>query len=308
MLISGHRVGRSDLLNVQEYILKCDADFRQRLYLVADKVAEAFLHKKGIGIVSLAGPTCSGKTTAAAMLAERLERDGREVHIISIDDFYYDRDHLHALSAAKGTDKIDYDSEETIDLGALEAFVNEALSGELAHCPVFDFKTGGRAGYRTVHSGEGDVFIFEGIQAIYPKVTALLAPFGAVSVYIAPLSAITYGEQTFLPDEIRLMRRIVRDANFRAASADFTMMLWDGVRENEELNIFPNALKCTYRIDSTHNYELGVLRPYLEKLLRTVPKQSAHYGDAMKILERISDVAPIDSELIQDDSLYKEFV
>ena len=295
-------------MNVLEYILKCDADFRERLYSVADEIAKTLLHKNGIGIISLAGPTCSGKTTAAAMLAERLGQYGREVHIISIDDFYYDKDYLHALSAAKGTDKIDYDSEDTIDLDALEAFIREALSGETAHCPIFDFKLGGRSGYRSVRSGEGDVFIFEGIQAIYPKVTALLAPFGAVSVYIAPLSAITYGEQTFLPDEIRLMRRIVRDANFRATAADFTMMLWESVRENEELNIFPNALKCTYRIDSTHNYELGVLRPYLERLLRTVPEQSARYGDALKILDRISDIAPIDSELIQDNSLYKEFV
>jgi uridine kinase len=86
------------------------------------------------------------------------------------------------------------------------------------------------------------------------------------------------------------------------------MMLWESVRENEELNIFPNALKCTYRIDSTHNYELGVLRPYLERLLRTVPVQSAHYEDALRILERISKIEPIDSELIQNNSLYKEFV
>lgn len=294
-------------MNVREYVRKCDADFKERLYEVADAVKKNFSEKKGIRLLCLSGPTCSGKTTAAVMLAERLGGD-RSVHIISIDDFYYDREYLHELSAKKGIDGIDYDSEDTIDLEALDSFVKEALEGRVAHCPTFDFKIGKKAGTREVLSGEGDVFIFEGIQAIYPSVVSLLAPYGAASVYIAPLTSITYGGEEFLPDEIRFMRRIVRDSNFRGASADFTMSMWENVRKNEEKNIFPYADGCDYKIDSTHNYELGVLRPYLERLLPEVPRETPNFSQAQRTLERLLGVEPIDSELIEDDSLYREFV
>ncbi len=295
-------------MNTKEYIRKCDADFRERLYGVADAVARSFEGKRRIRLVSLSGPTCSGKTTAASMLAARLSEHGKRVHIISIDDFYYDRDYLHELSVRKGIDGIDYDSEDTIDLSALDVFIDEALSGESAHCPTFDFKTGNRSGYKLVESGENDVFIFEGIQAIYPSVTALFEPHGSVSLYIAPLTPISVGDKVFLPDDIRFMRRIVRDANFRNTTADLTMHLWQNVRANEEKNIFPYADTCVYRIDSTHAYELGVLKPYLDSYLATVPADSENYATARRLLEDIADIAPMDASLIGDNSLYKEFV
>ncbi len=295
-------------MDKREYIRKCDEDFRGRLYDVADALSHSFEKSEGIRLVCLAGPTCSGKTTAAQMLALRLGKSGRRAHIISIDDFYYDRNYLHELSAKKGIDGIDYDSEDTIDIEALDLFVREALSGAEAHCPTFDFSSGNRNGYRTVSSGSGDVFIFEGIQALYPRVLSMLAPYGLVSVYIAPLTPLCHGTEVFLPDEIRFLRRIVRDANFRSTFADVTMHLWKNVRLNEEKNIFPFVDNCTYRIDSTHEYEMGVLAPYLEGLLLAVPENSENRDTAKEILRRIRHIEHIDASLIGEDSLYKEFV
>lgn len=295
-------------MNTLQYIRKCDADFRERLQDVADAVARSFDSGRSIRLISLSGPTCSGKTTAAAMIADRLEEHGKRVHVISIDDFYYDRDYLHEISRKKGLDVIDYDSEETIDLASLDAFVEEALSGESAHCPTFDFKTGNRRGYRAVESGENDVFIFEGIQAIYPSVTALFEPYGFIGVYIAPLTPLCVGDKVFLPDDIRLMRRIVRDAHFRNTDADFTLSLWKSVRANEERSIFPYVNNCAYRIDSTHSYELGVLKPYLEEYLRDIGESSENFSTAREILSRVEKIEPIDSSLIDDRSLYREFV
>ena len=295
-------------MNTKEYILKCDDDFRNRLYGVADAVEKSFDGEGRIRLISLSGPTCSGKTTAASMLSDRLENSGKRVHIISIDDFYYDREYLYELSLKKRIVGIDYDSEDTIDIDALKNFIYEALSGETAHCPIFDFKTGNRNGYRIVESGENDVFLVEGIQAIYPGVTALFEPYGFISVYIAPLTPLSVGDKVFLPDEIRFMRRIVRDANFRNTTADLTMHLWNNVRGNEEKNIFPYADTCMYRIDSTHAYELGVLKPYLSAYLENVPEDSENKQTACALLAKIEDIAPIDSELIDNGSLYKEFV
>lgn len=290
-------------MNIREYIRKCDAAFKERLYSVADAIA---LGQERV--ICLSGPTCSGKTTAAAMLADRLRADGREVHIISIDDFYFDRDYLHELSRKKGLDGIDYDSADTIDLRALGEFVREVFCGEEIHCPVFDFKTGMRAGVRTVKAEHNDLFIFEGIQAIYPQVTEMFEPIGYVSVYIAPLRSLSVEGEVFEPNEIRLLRRLVRDSNFRNSQPDFTLHLWDSVRENEDKNIFPFVGGCKYSIDSTHEYELGILRPFLERILPTVSEDSKYKSKTKEILMRLSAVESVSSALIEDGSLYKEFV
>lgn len=290
-------------MNVKKYIRECDDRFADILLHVAEKI-----RGRGARLISLSGPTCSGKTTAALMLEHALESSGCEVHTVSIDDFYYDREYLHSLSEKKGSDEIDYDSEETIDLDALALFVREVMEGRESHCPTFDFSAGRRNGCRVYKAKERDVFIFEGIQAIYPKINALLAPYGTASIYIAPMTPIHDGEHTFLPDDIRLMRRLVRDTNFRGADARFTLTLWKSVRRNEKMSIFPYADGCEYKIDSTHAYEIGVLKPYLERILPPVTADAEHGAAARAILENIEGIKPIDSALIPEGSLYKEFV
>ncbi len=292
----------------REFVRKCDEDFKKRLYDVADEITTAFENGKGIRLVSLSGPTCSGKTTAADMLAERLGSTGKRIHIISIDDFFFDRPYLEALSRSMGHTSVDYDSEDTIDISLLEAFMEKALRGGVAKCPIFNFTTGLRDGVRDVECGYDDIFIFEGIQALYPSVKALFEPYGFVSIYIAPLTPLSCGEHVFLPDEIRFLRRLVRDAEHRGTCADKTMSLWKNVRINEEKNIFPYADLCAYRIDSTHAYELGVLKEHLDLALSTVPEDSPNFVSALKTLEKIKDIPPIDSALIEENSLYREFV
>ena len=136
----------------------------------------------------------------------------------------------------------------------------------------------------------------------------LFEPYGFISVYICPQSSVETGGKIFVPNELRLMRRIVRDYNFRNADAEFTMHLWESVRQNEEKNIFPYADACVYKIDSSKPYEIGVLKPYLEKILGVIPPDSPYYKASRQILEKISDIQPISSDLIGEDSLYKEFV
>ena len=290
-------------MNIREYIKECDKAFEKNLNKVADSIA-----KGKERVICLSGPTCSGKTTAASMLSKRLFLDGRKIHIISIDDFYFDRDFLDVLSKSKGLDAIDYDSVDTIDLDALKSFVSEVFMGEEIHCPVFDFKKGARSGYRTVRAEADDLFIFEGIQAIYPQITELFLPIGYVSVYISPRRGLSVADEVIEPNEIRLMRRLVRDYNFRGASPEFTLHMWESVRENEEKNIFPYVDSIKYFIDSTLDYELSILRPYLEKILSTVSENSKYFEKARAILMSMAGVEPISSELIGEDSLYREFV
>ena len=211
--------------DVQRWVSDCDAAFSE--YICG--IAEDILRRDGVKVIRLVGPTCSGKTTAANMLAKSFEKFGKRLHTISIDDFYYDTDALAQMSSDKGHESIDYDSPDTIDIAELSRFVDEIFSSDLSHCPVFDFTTGKREGYREYRCTENDLFLFEGIQALYPNVSEIFSASGhsPADVFIAPRSSVKLGEATFEPNEIRLMRRLVRDANFRNTKAEFTFYLWE---------------------------------------------------------------------------------
>ena len=284
-----------------------DADFDARLVALSAAVSRECA-EDGIRILRLTGPTCSGKTTAAGKLTEALEAAGLSVYPISLDDFYLDRQELEERARARGGTP-DYDSADTLDLGAMEACVRELRRTGETDIPVFNFTTGNRAGTRhlAVPAGETPVFLFEGIQILYPQVDALLRQEGYYSFCVCPQSAIAAGGEVFLPNEIRLMRRLVRDVIYRAAAPSFTFFLWNSVRENEEKNIFPYIGTCNRTVDSTMPYEIGLLKPYLERYL-TGEWVGDFWQEADGILARLADVQPVPDGLIQPDSLYKEFI
>lgn len=294
------------LQTTAQWIEVCEADFFARLEDVANQICAM----KDVRLLRLSGPTCSGKTTAANLLRDRFAVFGKQLHLISIDDFYYDKEVLHARTKSGRAEELDYDSAQTIDFDELERFVREIFSERESHCPIFSFTEGKRVGYRTVSSSDRDIFIFEGIQAVYPEFTGLLEHCGyaSVSIYISPQRSIATQDATISPNELRLLRRIVRDYNFRGTSPQHTMALWDGVRRNEESSIFPYAANCQYHIDSTMPYELGILKPYLEKILPLVPKESTYWNAAEKILWQVREIEPIPSSMLSSRSLYREFV
>lgn len=290
---------------LQHWVRKCEDDFARRL----DEIAETLCGRVDLRVIRLSGPTCSGKTTLANLLRKRFEQKGKRLHLISIDDFYYNKDYLHARTAKDGSGKVDYDSIDTIDLYALRRFVCDIFTRESAECPIFDFVEGKRIGFRRIESRADDVFVFEGIQAVYPEIVSLIASYGpSVGVYIAPQSTLTHGTQRFDPHEIRLLRRLVRDDRFRGTQPDRTLFLWDGVRQNEEKNIFPYVDVCEFSIDSTMPYEIGILKPFLCEILSGVDRGSPHKALAEKILRKLSEIEPLDDALIEEGSLYKEFI
>ncbi len=291
-------------LDNKKWVKVCEDKFRANFSGIAEDICK----KRGLRIVRLFGPTCSGKTTAAEILISLFAELGKKAHVISIDDFFYDREELFALSKAKGIEGLDYDSPDTIDCDALRAFADEIFECDEVHCPVFDFKEGRKTGYRSMKIDENDIFIFEGIQANYPNVISMLSEYGSASIYIAPQSNVCAGGEDFVPNELRLMRRVVRDYLFRHADADFTFMLWESVRSNEEKNIFPYVNNTDYTVDSSMAYEIGVLKPYLENIAQTMDKNGKYYPKAMEILRRIARVDVISRDAIEDGMLYCEFV
>ena len=268
----------------------------------------------GVRVIRLSGPTCVGKTTAAHKLTEALEAAGRVVHPISIDDFYYGRDVLHRMAEESGSQRLDYDSVKTIDLPALRTCVKELMETGSTRIPVFDFKTGYREGYRdlTIPEGEEPVFLFEGIQAVYPEVAALFEGIPSRSLFSNVQRNITLmdgdGERIFTPSDIRLMRRLVRDEAKRGTTPDFTLTLWESVRANEESSILPNAHACDYSIDSTMAFDIHILTPHLRRIFAEHPCDGAEAAEAEAILASIRGVEGIGDDCLAENSLYHEFI
>lgn len=283
------------------FVEKHEADFEKRL----DDIAERVAGDHNIRLVALSGPSCSGKTTTANKLINELKLRGRRVHVVSIDDFFYDKEHLAEIS---GNGKIDYDSIKTIDFDALVECVKEIFSDGKTLVPRFDFKLGKRVGYAEYDPDDDDLFIFEGIQAIYPEITAVFKQYPSISIYICAQSAIQIDDEIFEPNEIRFLRRIVRDYNFRGASPEFTMYLWESVRSNEESSIFPHVHSCDVQIDSTLAFDVNILKPYLEDVLQKIPEGNEFIGHARRIIEKIKEIEPVPREYLSENSLYNEFI
>ena len=288
----------------RQCVIDCDIDFDRRLGELSRQVAQK---GNGIKLIALSGPTCSGKTTAAAKLSETLFAYGRRVHIVSIDDYYLDRD---ILVARAKDGRVDFDSPDTINMDALALTVKEIFddSEDLVELPIYDFKLGKQSGMRTIPVDDSDVFIFEGIQAVYQNFLDLIKDYSSTSVFICALEGIDLEGTVFEPNEVRLMRRIVRDYYKRGTDASKTFVLWETVRENEEKNIFPSASTAEFTINSTMPYEIGMLKPYLELILgeMDVNDKNAHKAEA--ILEKIKDVTPISKEWLSENSIYHEFL
>ena len=287
----------------RKYVASCEAAFEAAL----DGAVGRLLREQDCRILTLSGPTCSGKTTTARKLISEFSEAGRRVHVVSIDDFYYDRALLIERASAEGK-RVDFDSPSTIDMEAFSSAVEAILAGRPVKIPRFDFRLGRRAGYEEITPAEGDLYIFEGIQAVYPEVTATLAGERYLSVMAYACRGLSVLGEEIDRTELRLCRRLVRDYNFRGASPLFTLELWQGVRENEETHILPYLDGVDVVIDSTLGYELSALKPYLAPLLSAIPQGHAFRPEADRLLFILSRIDEITKTYIPATSVYREFL
>lgn len=283
-----------------DFVLKCEHDFEERLDLAVKSVIKA-----NVMNLLLSGPTCSGKTTTANKLIEELEAAGRDVTIISIDDFFYER--TECREVLKNGEKIDYDSVEVIDLPLLSDCIHHAKVGNTIRVPKFDFVTQKRVDYNEHTIGDNEIIIFEGIQAVYPEIVALFdTPYSGIFINVEQDACIN--GINFTKNEIRFIRRLVRDRKFRGASAEFTFFLWETVRENEEKSIFPNKDVCDVQLDSFMPYELFLMKKYAIQTLNEVPSESKYYQIAQNFIKKLEPLDEIDYQYIPNNSLYTEFL
>ncbi|MBQ3589800.1 MAG: hypothetical protein II980_05045, partial [Clostridia bacterium] len=204
-------------------------------------------------------------------------------------------------------EKIDYDSINAIDLPLLHDYINHAKVGNTIRVPIYDFISQKRTGYNEHAITDNEIIIFEGIQAVYPEITALFDT-EFVGIFINVIEDACINGIEFTKNEIRFIRRIVRDRRFRGASADFTFYLWETVRENEEKSIFPNKDVCEIQLDSFMPYELFLMKKYAIETLSEVQTESKYYEYAQALINKLSAFDEVDYEYIPKNSLSTEFL
>ncbi len=288
------------------YIDECERLFESQL----SRAIDAVLSRRSLSTVTLSGPSCSGKTTTARKLIGSVTAAGVRSHVVSIDDFYKNRSDAVMKRTESGELKPDYETVASIDLAAFSDFVDRLSAPgdeKTLFAPKFDFGSGRREGVRELTVRRGDIVIFEGIQAIYPEIVSLL-PEDNISLHISVGEALSVGGNVFLPEDVRLIRRLVRDYNYRGAPPELTFYLWDDVRDNEIRNIEPYTAACDVTISSLLPYELGVIKPYLLDVLGTLPEGSVYAGLAGKIASSVKEILEIPLGFVPEGSVFREFL
>ncbi len=284
----------------RDFILRTESEFEDKL---RRSVREAL--SIGNRIITLAGPTCSGKTTTANLLDEEIEKTGHQSVVFSIDDFYLD-----SIRARTPEGEVpDFDSVKTIDLEYIESFVHDLLTVGKVNVPKFNFVTGRREGYTEFTAQENDIFVFEGIQAMYPEISSILGD-DCTRIFIAVGSDVCLNGVEFNASDIRFLRRTIRDYKFRNSTPEYTLFCWDLVRKNEKENIFPNAINLDIFIDSFLPYELFALSRTAFPLLDGVAPSDPHYGRARKLADKLKAIEcdAFDLSFIPDNSMFREFI
>lgn len=284
-----------------DFVRICDQNFESRL----NQLVHSIVHENTPEVITLSGPTCSGKTTTARKLTAEIHAAGKYAMVLSIDDFFYERNSPKLIGH-----EVDFDSVAAIDLPHLASCMETMLRGERTMLPRFDFQSGKRTESYEYVSQPDDIIIFEGIQAVYPEVTSLLNAYPYKSIFINVTEDITVNGVLFTKTEVRLARRLVRDFRFRSASPDFTLELWENVRCNEEENIFPYMSGCDYTINSLQPYELFMIGQFAIPLLEKIESSSPHYAAAHSLLEKFLALQgnEIDPACLGEGSLYHEFL
>ncbi len=261
----------------------------------------------GNRLVMLAGPSSSGKTTTAALLVDALRTKGRAAKVISLDDFY--RDQSERFYFEDGTP--DFETVKSLDTECITACLSAITEKGECLLPRFSFVTKSREKQLVPFKLQKDeIVIVEGLHALNPVVTAALNAELLTKVYVSVSSRILEedGGVFLTKRDIRFVRRMVRDYQFRNSKVDYTFYLWNGVRKGEDRYLFPFEPYADIKINSFHSYEMCVLKPIALSLLSHVEKESRYYEAANRLSEKLLRVASIDSGLMPKSSLLREFV
>ncbi len=292
--------------DVQEIILVAEALHEQRIAQIAQSIKHAY--EQGRRIVTIAGPSSSGKTTFSKRLAIQLLALGIYPLTIEMDNFFVDREH----TPRDVNGDYDFEALHALDLPLLARCVKSLLSGERTQLPKFDFLTGKQSNGQLVTLHDNQLIILEGIHGLNPLLLPDIDAETIYRVYVSALTQLNIDLHNRVPTtDVRLLRRIVRDARARGYNAADTLNRWSSVRQGEKRNIFPFQEHADAIFNSALVYELAALRPFAEPLLLQVKPNTPAHLEANRLLSFLTWVQPFTPQqlaMIPDTSLIREFI
>ncbi len=288
---------------IKDFIQVAEALQNKKIAGIADKVAE---RSKEVRVVLIAGPSSSGKTTTSKKLGIQLKVIGFDPVTISLDDYFVDRDR----TPRDENGEYDFERLEALDVEYLNDQLVSLFKGEEIELPAFDFKTGTRRpSGKKIRMDDRKILIMEGIHGLNDRLTTRIPREQKFKVYVSALTQINLDDHNRVSTtDNRLLRRMVRDYNFRGHSAQSTLKMWPSVQRGEAMHIFPFQNSSDAAFNSALDYELGVLKVYAEPLLRTVKPSCVEYSEARRLQAFLDNFTPVPAQSVPRDSIVREFI
>lgn len=287
---------------IEKYILLDEALHEKKIASIADNIAK----NNNVKLVAIAGPSSSGKTTFAKRLDIQLKLNGIKTVTISVDNYFVEREQTPL--DAEGN--YDFESINAIDTELLNNDILKLLKGEEINAPTFNFHTGHKEyNGNKMKLEQDEVLIMEGIHCLNDELTYLIPREQKYKIYISALTVlnIDYYNRISTTDT-RLIRRIVRDYQFRGYNAIHTLEMWPSVNRGEINNIFKFQEEADAMFNSSLIYELSVLKKYAVPLLQQIDNSSPLYSEAKKLTSMLSYFENIPDEAVPTHSLLREFI
>ncbi len=286
----------------KDIVMLDEALHEKKISRIADSIAE----KKDVKMVLIAGPSSSGKTTFAQRLGLQLQLNGLKPVTISVDNYFVEREQTPVDSDGK----YDFEAIEAVDMKLLNEHIERLLNGEEVEMPTFNFTTGSKE-YKgnKIKLGKDDIIVMEGIHCLNDRLTAQIPRNKKFKVYISALTVLNIDEfNRISTTDSRLIRRIVRDSNFRSYSAIHTLKMWDSVNRGELKNIFPFQEEADAMFNTSLIYEICVLKKYALPQLEAIDNRSIEFSEAKRIREFLKYFEDIPDDLVPTNSLLREFI
>ncbi len=272
---------------------------------IAD-VANTIYLNKDVKVILIAGPSSSGKTTTSKKLSMQLRALGLIPRIIELDTYFIGR----AETPLDEKGQPDYECLEALNIAKLNSDLVDLFAGREINLPAYDFNDGlSYDSGKKMNLNENEILILEGIHGLNEKLTPSIPAKNKFKIYLSALTQLNLDDHNRIStSDNRLVRRIVRDYNYRGKSAVATMRMWENVHKGERLHIFPFQNNADVMINTALDYELAVLKVYAEPLLRCITPIEKEFDEATRLLRFLDNFSPIPANLVPGQSIIREFI
>lgn len=287
---------------IKDVIMLAEALHEKKIANIADDIAK----RKNVKMVLIAGPSSSGKTTFAQRLGIQLRLNGLKPVTISVDNYFVERQD----TPRDENGEYNFECIEAIDLKLFNEHLVKLLNGEEIEVPEFDFNVGTkRYNGKKMRLAEDEILVIEGIHCLNDKLTSQISKDQKYKIYISALTVLNMDRYNRISTtDTRLIRRIVRDYQFRGYSALHTLNTWHKVTEGEEKNIFPYQESANTIFNTSLIYELNALKPIAMPLLQEITEEYKEYAEAQRLINILKYFREVPKSYVPNNSLLKEFL